>query len=161
MLVPKGCTWQRCTLPQERRPGGGARHQLASPRVSWASHTGCQRQSSSSATASAQHPLTSWSRSWNPSSLSRTKSKRSIPCSYKPTSCRCGWSWHCTLFAGGNPLDLKLIYCMSGQYIVRCVWAVVDAINVCLDNIHFPIDVLTSRDSQRASRGAASGKGPA
>ena len=43
-------------------------------------------------------------------------------------------------FAGGDPLDLKLIYCMSKQQVMNCVWHVVDAIHLNLDNIQFPLD---------------------
>ena len=43
-------------------------------------------------------------------------------------------------FAGGDPLDLKHIYCMSKAQVMLCVWRTVDAINLCLDNINFPID---------------------
>ena len=43
-------------------------------------------------------------------------------------------------FAGGDPQDLKLIYGMSKAQVMLCVWRTVDAINLCLDNINFPID---------------------
>ena len=43
-------------------------------------------------------------------------------------------------FAGGDPLDLKLIYGMSKAQVMLCVWRAVDALNLCLDNINFPID---------------------
>ena len=43
-------------------------------------------------------------------------------------------------FAGGDPLDLKLIYCISKHTVYRCIWQVVDSINARLDNIKFPID---------------------
>jgi hypothetical protein len=48
-------------------------------------------------------------------------------------------------FAGGDPIDLKLIYCMSKPQIMLCVWRAVDAINLCLDNIIFPIDDIHRR----------------
>ena len=41
--------------------------------------------------------------------------------------------------AGGDPLDLKLIYHVSKSYVMDCVWRVVDAVNTRLDNIHFPL----------------------
>ena len=60
------------------------------------------------------------------------------------TSCRILILWlHFALryFAGGNPLDLKLIYDISEYTFWQgCVWPVVDAINKYLDNIHFPIN---------------------
>ena len=43
-------------------------------------------------------------------------------------------------FAGGDPLDLMLIYCMHKSHVMRCVWQVVDAIHLNLDNINFPLD---------------------
>ena len=43
-------------------------------------------------------------------------------------------------FAGGDPLDLKLIYGMCKTQVMLCVWKAVDAINICLNNINFPID---------------------
>ena len=42
--------------------------------------------------------------------------------------------------AGGDPLDLKIIYDMSKEMVMRCVWKVVDAINCHLDNINLPLD---------------------
>ena len=42
-------------------------------------------------------------------------------------------------FAGGDPLDLCLIYGMSKFQVFACIWKAVDAINICLDNINFPI----------------------
>ena len=36
-------------------------------------------------------------------------------------------------FAGGDPLDLKLIYCISKQTVYRCIWPVVDSINARLE----------------------------
>lgn len=61
-------------------------------------------------------------------------------------------------FAGGDPHDLKLIYCMSKTQVMRCVWRVVDAINLRLDNMKFPIDDLGAmneleRDFAAATRG--------
>ena len=61
-------------------------------------------------------------------------------------------------FAGGDPIDLKLIYCMSKQQIMLCVWRAVDAINLCLDNIIFPIDDIQAlgeleRDFRAGTRG--------
>jgi hypothetical protein len=61
-------------------------------------------------------------------------------------------------FAGGHPLDLKLIYGMSKQQVMNCVWRAVDAINHCLDNMHFPIDDIgklqeLERDFRAGTRG--------
>ena len=39
-------------------------------------------------------------------------------------------------FAGGDPLDLRLIYCMSKVQVMICAWRVVDALNLhCSDGI--------------------------
>ena len=61
-------------------------------------------------------------------------------------------------FAGGDPLDLMLIYGMSKTMVMRCVWRVVDAIHKHLDNMHFPIDdveklKVLEADFSAASRG--------
>ena len=61
-------------------------------------------------------------------------------------------------FAGGDPLDLMLIYCMSKTQVMRCAWRVVDAINLRLDNMKFPIDDLDAlkeleRDFAAGTRG--------
>ena len=42
-------------------------------------------------------------------------------------------------FAGGSPLDLKLLYHVSKGYVYQCVWRVVDACNKRLE-VDFPID---------------------
>ena len=41
--------------------------------------------------------------------------------------------------AGGDPLDLYLIYHVHLSYVYKCVWAVVDAVNLHI-KIEFPID---------------------
>jgi hypothetical protein len=41
--------------------------------------------------------------------------------------------------AGGSPLDLRLIYCVSKSYVYHCIWLVIDAVNKALE-IDFPID---------------------
>ena len=61
-------------------------------------------------------------------------------------------------FAGGDPLDLKLIYGVSKAFVMTCVWRAVDAINGCLDNAHFPLDdpaglAALEADFAAASRG--------
>ena len=40
--------------------------------------------------------------------------------------------------AGGDPLDLKLIYDVSKSYVYSCVWRVVDAINATFP-VEFPL----------------------
>tara|TARA_B110000046_G_scaffold159651_1_gene172307 strand:+ start:315 stop:1571 length:1257 start_codon:yes stop_codon:yes gene_type:complete len=60
--------------------------------------------------------------------------------------------------AGGDPLDLKLIYGMSKAQVMLCVWRAVDAINLRLDNINFPIDDVAGlqeieSDFRAATRG--------
>ena len=60
--------------------------------------------------------------------------------------------------AGGDPHDLKLIYCMSKAQVINCLWKVVDAINICLDNMKFPIDdvqglLKLESDFRAATRG--------
>ena len=42
-------------------------------------------------------------------------------------------------FAGGSPLDLKLLYHVSKTYVYQCIWLVVDACNKRLEVV-FPID---------------------
>lgn len=59
-------------------------------------------------------------------------------------------------FAGGDTLDLKLIYCMSRTMVYSCIWSVVDAINQHLDNINFPIDDLEGLKQLEAGFRAAS-----
>ena len=61
-------------------------------------------------------------------------------------------------FAGGDPLDLKLIYGMSKPQVMACVWRTVDAINLCLNNITFPLNDLPAlqeleRDFRAGTRG--------
>ena len=43
-------------------------------------------------------------------------------------------------FAGGDPLDLMLIYGICKAQVMLFVWRAVDALNLRLDNINFPID---------------------
>ena len=42
-------------------------------------------------------------------------------------------------FAGGSPLDLRLIYHVSKSYVYDCVWLVVDAVHKRL-SMELPID---------------------
>ena len=44
--------------------------------------------------------------------------------------------------AGGDPLDLKLIYHVSKAYIMDCVWRVVDAVNTRLRCHHCPWSIF-------------------
>ena len=53
-------------------------------------------------------------------------------------------------FAGGDPLDLMLIYGMSKAQVLLCVWRTVDAVNLCLDNIKFPIDDVAALQALEA-----------
>ena len=53
-------------------------------------------------------------------------------------------------FAGGDPLDLMLIYGMSKAQVMLSVWRAVDALNICLHNIKFPIDDLEALQSLEA-----------
>ena len=41
------------------------------------------------------------------------------------------------IMAGGDPLDLSLIYAVSKSYVYKCVWEVVDTIN---KRLPFPTD---------------------
>ena len=59
-------------------------------------------------------------------------------------------------FAGGDPLDLYLIYGVSKACVMTCVWKAVDAINVCLDNMHFPIGDTAGLAELEAGFAAAS-----
>ena len=59
-------------------------------------------------------------------------------------------------FAGGDPLDLKLIYCTSKQTVYRTIWQVVDSINGRLNNINFPIDDVEELKNLEAGFRAAS-----
>ena len=59
-------------------------------------------------------------------------------------------------FAGGDPLDLMLIYCISKRMVYYCIWQVVDALNNHLDNIHFPIDDVQKLKELEAGFRAAS-----
>ena len=59
-------------------------------------------------------------------------------------------------FAGGDPLDLKLIYCISKVMVYTCIWQVVDAINKHLHNINFPIDDIEELKQIEAGFRAAS-----
>jgi hypothetical protein len=61
-------------------------------------------------------------------------------------------------FAGGDPHDLKLIYGISKSQVMLCVWRTVDALNLCLNNINFPIDDVDAlqqleTDFRAATRG--------
>ena len=54
-------------------------------------------------------------------------------------------------FAGGDVLDLKLIYCMSKTAVMTCIWEVVDAINLRMASLEFPIhDVTKLQELERA-----------
>ena len=68
----------------------------------------------------------------NPKQAVRVRSGKPIEL---PTRLACALRY----FAGGDPLDLLLIYDMSKKQVMNCVWDVVDAVNACLDNISFPI----------------------
>ena len=59
-------------------------------------------------------------------------------------------------FAGGDPLDLKLIYGVSKAFVMTCVWRAVDAINGCLDNVRFPLDDAAGLAALEADFAAAS-----
>ena len=59
-------------------------------------------------------------------------------------------------FAGGDPLDLKLIYCISKTQVYRTIWQVVDSINGRLNNINFPIDDVEELKKLEAGFRAAS-----
>ena len=62
--------------------------------------------------------------------------------------------------AGGDPLDLKLIYGMSKAQVMLCVWRAVDAINLCLDNINFPINDVAGLQEIESDFRAATRGGP-
>ena len=59
-------------------------------------------------------------------------------------------------FAGGDPLDLKLIYCIGKTQVYRTIWQVVDSINARLNNINFPIDDVEELKNLEAGFRAAS-----
>ena len=60
--------------------------------------------------------------------------------------------------AGGDPLDLKLIYDVSKDYIYKTVWQVVDAVNAAI-SVEFPIDDVDKLRVLEAEFRAASRKG--
>ena len=61
-------------------------------------------------------------------------------------------------FAGGDHLDLKLIYCISKVMVYTCIWQVVDAINEHLRNINFPIhDIEELKQIEAGFRAALCG----
>ena len=59
-------------------------------------------------------------------------------------------------FAGGDVLDLILIYGVSRASVFSCIWCAVNAINSRLDNIHFPIDDIDRLREIEADFAAAS-----
>jgi hypothetical protein len=61
-------------------------------------------------------------------------------------------------FAGGDPLDLYLIYCITKSTVMECVWRTVDAIHAHLNNMNFPIDDVDQlRDIEAGFRSATRG----